>query len=142
NLTLAHYAGIWRDQQLTAGLERSLLIAGIAATVGLVVGLCVAFVLAYSQFRLKRGIEVLSLVTLAVPGVVLGIGYIFVWNQRWLEPLGLLLYGKPPILVLAAVAGAIPIITRVMVGAFAKVPASLLHAAQLQGGGLLSRIRI
>lgn len=142
NLTLAHYAGIWHDRALIAGLERSLAIAGIAAVVGLVIGLCVAFVLSYSQFRLKRGIEVLSLVTLAVPGVVLGIGYIFVWNQRWLEPLGLLLYGKPPILMLAAVAGAIPIMTRVMVGAFAKVPVSLLHAAQLQGGGLFSRIRI
>ncbi|MOA20880.1 spermidine/putrescine ABC transporter membrane protein [compost metagenome] len=96
----------------------------------------------YSQFRFKRGIEVLSIVTLAVPGVVLGIGYIFVWNQRWLEPLGLLLYGKPAILVLAAIAGAIPVITRLMVGAMAKVPQSLLNAAQLQGDSLLRRMRL
>ncbi|WP_214627383.1 ABC transporter permease [Paenibacillus agaridevorans] len=142
NLTLANYTALFDGGfQLLHGLGRSLMIAASAAVIGLVVGLLVAFVLTYSQFRFRRGIEVLSLVTLAVPGVVLGIGYIFVWNQRWLEPLGLLLYGKPAILVLAAIAGAIPVITRIMVGAMAKVPQSFLHAAGLQGDSLLRRIR-
>jgi iron(III) transport system permease protein len=109
--------------------------------IGLLVGLGVAYVLTYSGFRFKRAIETVSIVTLAVPGVVLGIGYIFVWNQAWLEEIGLLLYGTPWILVLAAVAGAIPVITRLMTGAMAKVPAQLLTAAQLQGGGFLARIR-
>jgi iron(III) transport system permease protein len=95
----------------------------------------------YSAFRFKRWIEVLSIVTLAVPGVVLGIGYIFVWNQKWLEPLGLLLYGKPAILALAAIAGAIPIIVRIIVGAMAKVPRSLLDAAQLSGDSFIRRMR-
>ncbi len=140
NLTLVHYAELFGGRrELMAGLARSLMISGSASIIGLVVGLMVAYVLTYSQFRFKRGIEVLSIVTLAVPGVVLGIGYIFVWNQKWLEPLGLLLYGKPAILVLAAVAGAIPVITRIMVGAMAKVPRSLLDAAQLQGGSLTNR---
>ena len=40
----------------------------------------------------------MTLIAMAVPGVVLGIGYIFVWNQKWLTPLGLHLYGKPSIL--------------------------------------------
>lgn len=142
NLTWAHYAELFRgSQELLIGLGRSLAIAAGAAVLGLVIGFAVSFVMTYSQFRLKRGIEVLSLVTLAVPGVVLGIGYIFVWNQRWLEPIGLLLYGKPAILVLAAVAGAIPVITRIMVGAMAKVPQSLLNAAQMQGDSLFRRFR-
>lgn len=143
NFTLAHYAELFTGgKSLLIGLGRSLAIATAAAVLGLAVGFAVSFVLTYSQFRFKRGIEVLSLVTLAVPGVVLGIGYIFVWNQRWLEPLGLLLYGKPAILVLAAVAGAIPVITRVMVGAMAKVPLSLLNAAQIQGDSLWRRFRL
>ncbi|MFC4600765.1 ABC transporter permease [Cohnella hongkongensis] len=143
NLTLSHYASLFADHsQLLAGLGRSLLIASVSALAGLVLGVAVAFVLTYSQFRFKRWIEVMSLVTLAVPGVVLGIGYIFVWNQAWLESIGLLLYGKPAILVLASVAGAVPVITRIMVGAMAKVPNTLLDAAQMQGGSLLNRVRI
>ncbi|MNO18187.1 Molybdenum transport system permease protein ModB [compost metagenome] len=142
NLTLEHYRSLFQGgSELLVGLERSLTIALIAAALGLLIGLMVAYVLSYSGFRFKRGIEVLSLVTLAVPGVVLGIGYIFVWNQRWLDQIGLLLYGKPAILVLAAIAGAIPVITRVLIGAMAKVPGNLLHAAQLNGDTWLGRMR-
>ncbi len=142
NLTLSHYGRLFSGSgELLEGLWHSLLIAAAAAMIGLLVGLGVAYVLTYSGFRFKRAIETVSIVTLAVPGVVLGIGYIFVWNQAWLERIGLLLYGTPWILVLAAVAGAIPVITRLMTGAMAKVPAQLLTAAQLQGGGFLARIR-
>ncbi|MBO9610591.1 MAG: iron ABC transporter permease [Paenibacillaceae bacterium] len=143
NLTWSHYADLFASgKQLTVGLERSLAIAGSAAVLGLLVGVAVSFVLMYSQFRYKRWIETISLITLAVPGVVLGIGYIFVWNQKWLEHISLLLYGKPAILVLAAIAGAIPVITRIMVGAMAKVPLSLLNAAQMQGDSFFRRLRL
>lgn len=142
NLTLEHYRSLFEgSSELLIGLERSLIIALMAAVLGLIIGMMVAYVLSYSGFRYKRGIEVLSLVTLAVPGVVLGIGYIFVWNQRWLDQIGLQLYGKPSILVLAAIAGAIPVITRVLIGAMAKVPGSLLQAAQLSGDTWLRRLR-
>lgn len=143
NVTLAHYGALFSDSnKLLEGLGHSLLIASAAAIVGLAAGAAVAYVLTYSQFRYKRFIETVSIITLAVPGVVLGIGYIFVWNQQWLEPIGLLLYGTPWILILASVAGAIPVITRVLVGAMAKVPASQLTAAQLQGGSFTARLRI
>ncbi len=143
NLTLNHYRDLFDSSSLLLkGLGHSLMIAGVAALLGLLFGLCVAYVLTYSQFKFKRTIEVFSIVTLAVPGVVLGIGYIFVWNQKWLDSIGLLLYGTPWILVLAAIAGAIPVITRLMVGAMAKVPHSLLTAAQLQGDTFIGRLRL
>ena len=117
NLTFEHYRELFAStSQLLTGFGHSLLIAVSAAVLGLLVGLGVAYVLTYSEFKFKRMIEVSSILTLAVPGVVLGIGYIFVWNQRWLESIGLLLYGTPWILVLAAIAGAVPVITRLMPG--------------------------
>ncbi|SFJ24824.1 iron(III) transport system permease protein [Paenibacillus sp. UNC496MF] len=143
NWTFDNYAALFGDgQQLLKGLGHSLLIAAGAAALALLIGLGVAYVLTYSNFRFKRFVETISILTLAVPGVVLGIGYIFVWNQPWLENVGLLLYGTPWILVLASVAGAIPIITRMLVGAMAKVPAQLLTAAQLYGGSFFGRIRV
>ncbi|NBD26812.1 ABC transporter permease [Paenibacillus glycinis] len=143
NWTFANYSALFKDGQLLLkGLEHSLLIAAAAAVLALLIGLGVAYVLTYSAFRFKRFVETISILTLAVPGVVLGIGYIFVWNQPWLEKVGLLLYGTPWILVLASVAGAIPIVTRMLVGAMAKVPAQLLTAAQLYGGSFFERIRV
>lgn len=142
NLTLEHYRQVFgTTSALLSGFWHSLAIAGSAAILGLLVGIGIAFVLTYSGFKYKRFIEWISILTLAVPGVVLGIGYIFVWNQKWLEPFGLLLYGTPWILVLAAIAGAIPVITRLMTGAMAKVPGNLLAAAQLSGDSFSGRLR-
>lgn len=141
-MTLRHYQTLFEHAEaLLDGLFHSLSIAATAGIVGLFIGFLVAYVLTYSNFAYRRMVDVMSLVSLAVPGVVLGIGYIFVWNQKWLEPFGLLLYGTPWILVLASVAGAIPIITRIIVGAMAKVPGQLLYAAQMQGASFGQRVR-
>ncbi|WP_349816731.1 ABC transporter permease [Paenibacillus glycanilyticus] len=141
-LTFEHYRALFagKNDALLEGLIHSLEIAAVAAVIGLFVGFLVAYVLTYSEFKLRKTIDVISLVSLAVPGIVLGIGYIFIWNQAWLEKIGLLLYGTPWILILASVAGVIPVITRVVVGAMAKVPRQLLSAAQMQGASFWQRV--
>ena len=140
--TLENYKRVLQpDGELIVGIQHSLSLAVIAALIGIVLGFAVAYILTYSDFRLKKLIDTITLIAMAVPGVVLGIGYIFVWNQKWLQPLGLNLYGKPSILVLAAVASAVPLINRVLVGGMAKVPKELLTASQVQGAGFIHRIR-
>ncbi len=142
SFTLKNYEKVIVDsKELLNGLEHSLMIAFAAAIIGLVLGFFVSYVLNYSDFVLKRVIDVLSLVALAVPGVVLGIGYIFVWNQRWIESMGVKMYGTPRIIVLASVAAAIPVITRVLTGGMAKIPRPILFAARLSGAGLITRVR-
>lgn len=126
---------------MISGIRHSLLLAAVAAVVGIIVGFAVAYVLTYSDFKLKKFIDMITLIAMAVPGVVLGIGYIFVWNQKWLTNIGLHLYGKPAILVLASVAAAIPLINRVLVGGMAKIPKTLLVAAQMQGAGFLTKMK-
>lgn len=140
--TTENYREVFQSgSKLLEGIRHSLGLAFCAAVIGMIVGFCIAYVLTYSDFKLKREIDMMTLVAMAVPGVVLGIGYIFVWNQKWLTPLGLHLYGKPSILVLASVAAAIPLINRVLVGGMAKVPKSLLTAAQVQGAGFGRRLK-
>ena len=139
--TLANYQNVLQlDGALLEGVKNSLTLASVAAVIGLIIGFAVAYILTYSQFKLKRLIDMLTLVAMAVPGVVLGIGYIFVWNQKWLQPLGLNLYGKPEILILASVASAVPLINRVLVGGMSKVPQQLLTASQVQGAKLGRRL--
>ena len=140
--TLDNYRNVLQmDGELLVGVGHSLNLAAVATVIGLLVGFAVAYILTYSQFKLKRLIDMLTLIAMAVPGVVLGIGYIFVWNQKWLQPLGLNLYGKPSILVLASVASAVPLINRVLVGGMSKVPQELLTASQVQGARLGRRLK-
>ena len=141
NLTLEHYRGVLatRDAFLPA-LSTSMRLAGLAALGSGVLAAAAAYVLVFSEFRLKRLIDVTCTLSLAVPGVVLGIGYIFVWNAPAVAAAGLSLYGTSAILVLAGIAGAVPIATRILLGAMAQVPASMLSAAALQGAGLWRRL--
>ena len=140
--TLENYRNVLLGNgDLLAGMRHSLGIALTAAALGLILGFFVSYILNYSDFIFKKVIDVLSLVALAVPGVVLGIGYIFVWNQKWIEALGIRMYGTPKLIILASVAAAIPVITRVTSGGMAKVPKQMLSAAGLGGAGLFCRIR-
>lgn len=141
-LTFDNYKAVFAaGSSLKAGITHSLSLALVSAVFGIVIGFCVAYVLTYSKTKLKRAIDMITLLAMAVPGVVLGIGYIFIWNQKWLTYVGLHLYGKPSILVLASVAAAIPLINRVLIGGMAKIPESLLIAAEIQGAGFWERIR-
>lgn len=141
NLTLANYQAVLQSGSvLREALGNSLQIAVIAATASLIIAFLSAYLITFSQFYLNGLINVISTVTLAVPGVILGVGFIFLWNHPWLGALGLNLYGHPFLLVLAGMAGAIPIAIRVLLGAMGQIPHSFMAAAALQGAGLWRRL--
>lgn len=142
NLTMANYReSLVPGSRFRSALWNSLRVAAAAGLVSAIVGAAAAYLLTFSSFRLRNLIDATSTVTLAVPGVILGVGMVFIWNQPALEPVGLALYGRPVILVLAGAAGAVPIAVRVTLGAMAQVPERLLAAAALQGAGLTRRLR-
>ncbi|WP_238343614.1 ABC transporter permease [Gracilibacillus saliphilus] len=136
NLTLQYYIEILSNEPFLASLQNSLKISGVAALCSVVIGFIVSFVIYFTKFHLKGLINMTSLISLAVPGIVLSVGYIFIWNQSWLEKINMNLYGTPAIVVLAAVAGAIPFAVRLQIGAFSSIPESVLQAAALQGASL------
>ncbi len=141
NLTLRHYGYVLDTSgAFLSALTNSTAIAARAAIGSGVIAAAAAYVMTFSGFRLNRLIDLTCTLSLAVPGVVLGIGYIFIWNAPLMDRAGLSLYGHPFILVLAGIAGAVPIAVRVLLGAMAQVPASMLQAAALQGAGLGRRI--
>lgn len=141
NMTLNHYAFVLQSGgQFLDALCTSMGIAAQAALGSAVIATAAAYLLTFSDFRLNRLIDVTCTLSLAVPGVVLGIGYIFVWNAPAVDRAGLSLYGTQSILVLAGIAGAVPIAVRILLGAMAQVPASMLSAAAIQGAGLGRRI--
>lgn len=142
NLTLEHYGAIFAaGSRMLEGAANSLGVALAAAVVTTVLGFLVGVVLTFTRFRARSLIDLSATVSLAVPGIVLAVGYIFVWNQPFLARIGLGLYGQPILLVLAGTATALPIAVRLQLGAMAQVPASLLGAAGLSGATLTTRLR-
>lgn len=142
NFTAEHFVEVFgAGSRMLDGLWNSVWIALIAALVTTVLGFLIATVLTFSSFKAKGVIDFAATITLAVPGIVLAVGYIFVWNQPVLSDLGVGLYGTPLLLILIGVASALPVSIRLQIGALTHISPNLLQAAALSGVGMWQRLR-
>ncbi|HVC80021.1 MAG TPA: ABC transporter permease subunit [Chloroflexota bacterium] len=117
-------------------LWRSTLLALGAATLVAFLGLAIAFTIERTRLPGRRLLRLLTTVTLALPGVVLAVGYIFAWNEVWMQNLfGNTPYGTLGLLFVAYCAGSLPFGVRLATGALAQVGTNLLDAGRLAGGG-------
>jgi iron(III) transport system permease protein len=127
---------------LSAPVILSSELAAVTATVTAVIGLAVARLLAASRpRRLTKAGDLLLLGSIALPGIVLGAGYIFAFNLPVASRLGLGLYGTLPLLVMGYLATSVPTQSRIMIGQVAQVHSSLLEAARAHGARALAAWR-
>ena len=109
-------------------------LAAITATVTAVLGLAVARLLATRRpGRFTRAGDLLLLGSIALPGIVLGAGYIFAFNLPVTSRFGLDLYETLPLLVMGYLATSVPTQSRIMMGQVAQVHGSLMEAARVHG---------
>ncbi len=65
--------GMFHDRRLLRGLQNSLMIGVVVATLSVLVGTCNAFLFERREFPGKRFLYVLMVIPLVIPGVILGI---------------------------------------------------------------------
>lgn len=117
---------------LAAPLLLSTELAAITASVTAVLGLAVARLLAHRRKgRFTKAGDLLLLGSIALPGIVLGCGYIFAFNLPIASRVGLDLYETLPLLVMGYLATSVPTQSRIMMGQVAQVHTSLLEAARV-----------
>ena len=85
----------------------------------------------------QRITDIFLLGSVAVPGVVLGVGYIFFYNLTFISEHVVNIYKTLPLLMLALVASALPGQTRFMSGPVSQIQTSLAEAARVHGAGRL-----
>ena len=81
----------------------------------------------------QRITDVFLLGSVAVPGVVLGVGYIFFYNLSFISSHVIDLYKTLPLLMLALVANSLPGQTRFMAGPVGQIQPSLAEASRVHG---------
>ncbi|MEN1761818.1 iron ABC transporter permease [Anoxynatronum sibiricum] len=111
-------------------LKNSVTLALIATPVTGVLGMIIAFLVVRKQFIGKRVLEFSSMLTFAVPGTVVGIGYILAFNQR-----PLLLTGTAFILVAAFVFRNMPVGIEAGTSALLQIDGSIEEASTNLGAG-------
>ena len=143
NWTLDNYSAI-----LTQGsddldaLVRTLWLAFGTATITALIGLPIAFIIRRTQLVGRRLLSLFTLVTIAVPGIILACGYIFAWNAPYLQYIGIggtqgiAFYGTVWILLAAYIGGSLPYATRLGIGALDQVGQNMLDTARVQGASL------
>lgn len=134
NWTLTHYVsalavGSSGLQALIRTAKYALITAGVVMVLGLYIGQQMTF----HRTLVSRVLNTVTMATIAIPGVVLGVGYVFAWNATWLVPLHLAVYGTPICLALAYVAVHLPYAIRLQLSAMTQISPNLLTAAQILG---------
>ncbi|MEK7366447.1 MAG: iron ABC transporter permease, partial [candidate division NC10 bacterium] len=126
--TLKHYADVY-----LVGwpyIRDTLLLATVATPVTGLLGMVVAFLVVRRRFVGQGLMELTSMLTFAVPGTVVGIGYILAFNQR-----PLLLTGTAAIIVLLFIFRNVPVGIRAGVAALQQIDPAIEEAATNLGAG-------
>jgi iron(III) transport system permease protein len=134
-LTPFSFLEAWRAGADSLG--RSLVFAGIGATLLTLVGFLCGYLIHHRALRVWRGVDTLTLTLFTLPGAVIGVGMIVLWNR----PGAAWLYASPAIVILAYLAQYAAIPSRVTWATLGNIPRSLEEAAAVAGAPWLARIR-
>ncbi len=114
----------------------SLLLAAIATPLTGLLGMVIAFIVKRKQFVGRRLMDVTSMLSFAVPGTVVGIGYILAFNQP-----PFMLRGTAAIIVLLFIFRNMPVGIRAAAASLDQIDPSLEEASTNLGAGSLTTLR-
>lgn len=127
--------GSLADTDSLDSVPRSLGYGVIAATLALAAGIAVLKLQQGRSLWFAAGMQGLLAANMAVPGLVLGAGYVIAFNNDVLP-----LYGTALLLIVAYAAGALPVAVRLLATATAQLDAKLDEAARIFALPLSTRL--
>jgi iron(III) transport system permease protein len=136
--TVAHYVRVFGESSIF--IKNTLLYASLAGLIDIVIGTAISYLVLRTKLVGVRGLDLLASAALAIPGVVLGIGYlrafygVTLWNGAPLASVWI-------VIVIALAIRRLPYALRACYAALQQISASLEEAAENLGAGKASTIR-
>lgn len=118
-------------------IVRSLAFASVGATLLTLLGFFLGYLIQDRTLPVWRGVDALSLLLFTLPGTVVGIGLVSLWNT----PATNVIYGTPAIIILGYLAQYAVLPTRMTSAILERIPRSLEGAAHLSGAGWFMTLR-
>lgn len=142
HFTLSYYNQVFHPALVDNGLGSPLLLSNqlglvVATGTGVMAVILARRLIATNGGWSQRITDIFLLGSVAIPGVVLGVGYIFFYNLSFITHNVVDIYKTLPLLMLGLVASALPGQTRFMAGPVSQLQASLGDAARVHGAGRL-----
>ncbi len=119
-------------------LGRSFAFAVGGASLLTVFGFFTGYLVQTRALRCWRAVDSLTVFLFALPGIVIGIGLISLWNT----PRTNLVYGTSAIIIIGYLAKYTALTSRIMVTQLAQIPPTMAEAAQVAGAGWLRRLAL
>jgi iron(III) transport system permease protein len=116
---------------------RSVVFGTIGATLLTVLGFFCGYLVRSRGLPWWRSVDALALFLFTLPGPVVGIGLITLWNK----PMTNAIYATPAIIILGYLAQYALLPTRMMAASLQRIPPSLEQAAQLSGASWFMTLR-
>jgi iron(III) transport system permease protein len=129
-LTTEHYVAVWNNRLFWRALGNTLVLGLIGATVTMLLGGAIAYVLVRTRFGIRRALEILAWLPWMMPGMILAVG--FLWAYA-LMPGPIQLYGTLWALLVAYMTLGTPLAVRTMSGAFAQLAFDLEECSRVHG---------
>jgi len=134
--SLMHFQSVLENPITMQSIWNTLEVGVITAIFGGMLAFAIGYTVHRSQVSGRRTIDLLSSLPVAIPGLVIGVAYLWAWIA---VPGGL--YGTIWILALAFIARFMPDTVKVLSTSFMQIHRELEEAAWICGRGLLATIR-
>ena len=137
--TLANFGELFGHQLTVSSIHKSLLYSCLSATVDLILGVLIAWLLTRRRIPFAWALESLAMLPLALPGLVLAFGYVagFDFKLPWLNP-----RSNPTLLLVVSYSvRRLPYIVRAACAGFQQTSITLEDAAANLGAGPLRSLR-
>lgn len=135
--TFDNYVNVWNNRDFWTALRNTLWLGVAGASATMVLGSIVAYVTVRTKWRIRRLIDALAWLPWMMPGIVLGIGFLWAFS---LLPAGIPIYGTLWALFLAYMALGTPVAVRIMSGAYAQLSYDLEECSRVHGASWLQTL--
>src|SRR5262249_18433489 len=134
--SLVHFDSIFDNPLTLRSIYNALEVGVVTALAGGVLAFAIGYTVYRTQAPGRRTIDLLSSLPAAIPGLVIGVAYLWAWIGL---PGGL--YGTMWILALAFIARFMPDTVKALSTSFLQIHRELEEAAWICGKGMLGTIR-
>lgn len=121
----------------TCQLGNTFLVAGVSAVVGTLIALGPAYLAARGRGVVRHGVRLVSLLPIAIPGSIFGVGLIRLANRPLLESW---LYSTTAVVVLGVAARAMPFAVKLLESGFVAAGAATEETALVDGASWRTRL--
>lgn len=139
-LSLVNYYDLLDSPIVQRATLNTLLIASVGGVFGTILMLLFAYYVERTEYRFRGIADFLSISTLAAPGIILGVGVLFVY--LWLGSLTPInIYGTKIIMILGMITLFLPTISRMAIGNVGQIHTELEESAYIFGATWYEQMR-